>query len=124
MTTKTPTPLPTCELTTKIIQTVLDAVGSEHGREDSVARFGLSVEQPVRIEDEPAKVCLLKHGFDALAVSALRQPDAARITSETAPVERLRSQDLGAHRRRMIQQRQQRMRGGAGDDLSGARHPL
>jgi hypothetical protein len=84
----------------------------------SRARAG--VQQPVGVHDEPADVRLLQDGLDALDVGAFREPDAARIAAEAAPVVVTRGEDLRADGGRVVQQRQQRVRGGGGDDFEAA----
>ena len=80
------------------------------------------MQQAVRVDDEPADVRLLQNLFHAVDVGAFRQPDAARVAAETTAVMVARDQDLRADGRRMIrQQRQQRVRGGGGDDFQPAR---
>ena len=98
-----------------------DAVRREDGREDAVARTRSRVQNAVRVHDEPADVRLLQNGVHALDVGAFRQPDAARVAAEPLVVVVARGEDLRAERRRMFgEQRQQRVRGGAGDDFQNA----
>ena len=79
-----------------------DAIRREHGGEDAVARPRSGVQQPVRVHDEPADVRLLEHSFDALEVGAFRQPDAARVAAEAAPVVVARGEDLCADGGRVV----------------------
>ena len=79
------------------------------------------MQHTVRVRDEPADVRLLQNSFHAGGVGAFRQPDAARIATETTAIMIARGQDLRADGRRMIrQQRQQRVCRGAGDDFQSA----
>ena len=74
------------------------------------------------IADEPADVRFLQYGFNATCIGAFGQPDAARIATETTPIMVARRQDLRAQRRRMVrQQREQRVRGSAGDNFDPAK---
>jgi hypothetical protein len=70
------------------------------------------------IEDEPADVGFLEDLLDSLGVGALGKPDAAGIDAEPLAVMVAGGQDLGTKRGGMVsEQRQQRVRGGAGDDF-------
>ena len=77
------------------------------------------MQNAVRVEDEPADVRLpAKISSTPVHIGAFRQPDAARVAPEATAVMVARGEDLRADGRRMIgQQRQQRVRGGAGDDF-------
>src|SRR5207248_2481545 len=63
-----------------------DAVRREDGREHAVARPRPRVQHTVRVRDEPADVRLLQNSFHAGGVGAFRQPDAARIATETTAI--------------------------------------
>src|SRR5439155_4262977 len=98
-----------------------DAVWGEDRGEHAVTWTGPGVEHAVRVRDKPTNVRLLQNEFHAGGVSAFGQPDAARIATKAGAVVVARRENLGADRRRMIgQQRQQRVRGGAGDDFQSA----
>jgi len=58
-----------------------DAILGEDRREHAVARTRLRVQHAVRVHDEPADVRLLQDVFNAVHVSAFRQPDAARLAA-------------------------------------------
>src|SRR5437660_6817514 len=76
----------------------------------------MGVEDSVSIEDKPANAGLAQMGFDALHVSAFRQPDAARVAAKTASIVIASDENLRAQRGGMLgQQRQDSVRGGAGD---------
>src|SRR5205814_7301765 len=75
----------------------------------------------VLVRDEPADVRLLHNIFHTGGVSAFGQPDAARVATETTAVMIARRQNLRADGRWMVgEQRDQRVRGGAGDDFEPA----
>ena len=98
------------------------AAGRQYWREHAVTRFGIGVQQAVRIRNRPADIRLLQHAFNAFHVCALRQPDAARVAAKTTAIMIPRDENLRAQTRRMIrQQRQQCVRGRAGDDFQPAR---
>src|SRR5207245_1733497 len=98
-----------------------EALGGEDGGEHSVTRPRAGVQNSVGVGDEPAQVGLLKDAFQALRVSAFRKPDAARFAAKASPVMVPGNEYLGAQGGRMIgQQRQQCVRGGAGDYLQPA----
>src|ERR1035441_9253768 len=63
-----------------------DAVGREDRGKRRVAWPWPGVQNAVCIGDEPAKVGLLQHILQALHIGALRQPDAPRLATKTAPV--------------------------------------
>src|SRR6266704_3714577 len=98
----------------------------EAGRRDersknSEPRLRTRVQNSMGVNNEPADVGLLQNRFHPLRVSAFRQPDTARVPAEATPVMVAGHKDLGANGRRMIgQQRQQRVRGGAGDNFQPA----
>src|SRR6266568_3785808 len=95
----------------------------EAGRRDersknSKPRLRTRVQNSMGVNNEPADVGLLQNRFHPLRVSAFRQPDAARVPAEAILVMVAGHKDLRANGRRMIgQQRQERVRGSAGDDF-------
>ena len=90
----------------------------ENGRVNAVTRARTGVEDAVRFGDEPADVGLLQNAFDALGEGAFRQPDAARLASETLAVMIARDENLRPQGGRVVgQQRQQRVGRGAGGDF-------
>ncbi|GEM_PF-1197403 len=99
-----------------------DAFRGKDGRKHRVARARARVQKAVRVGDEPPEVRSLQDLLQGLDVSAFRQPDAPRLAAKAMLVMVARHPHLRPQGRRVIrQQRQQGVRGGAGDDFQVAR---